>query len=306
MDAAIPYISNLQRFSLDDGPGIRTTVFFKGCNLRCAWCHNPECIVPGATLQFIAASCTACGKCVSVCPQNVHTITEDGRHLLDRTLCAACGKCAYHCPHTALNLIGTQYQPEELLRQILKDQKYYETSGGGVTFSGGEPMLHPAYLAQMLRMCREAGLHTAVDTAGCVPFSSFETVLPWTNLFLYDIKLWDEAGHRAATGVSNQRILENLDALTRAGADVYIRTPVIPTFNDDPETFRQIAAFLAGLPGREHVRLIQLLPYHSYGVGKYASLGQPSKTAALKPPEDALMRQALQFYLDLGLPAQIS
>ena len=304
--AALPFISTLQRFSLDDGPGIRTTVFFKGCNLRCAWCHNPECIIPGATLQFLEGSCTGCGKCAAVCPQGVHTITPEGRHLLDRSRCVACGKCAYGCPHTALNLIGRRYEPEELVKQLLKDRKFYETSGGGVTFSGGEPMLHPEYLAEVLRLCKEAGLHTAVDTAGCVPFESFETVLPWADLFLYDIKLWDEERHKAATGVSNRRILENLRRLTDAGASVFIRTPVIPTYSADLEELGHIAAFLAGLPHREGVRLIQLLPYHNYGVGKYRSLGSASQTEELRPPEDSFMQEALQRYLDLGLPAQIS
>lgn len=306
MEPQLPYISNLQRFSLDDGPGIRTTVFFKGCNLRCAWCHNPECIQDGTSLQLTENSCTGCGKCVEVCPQGVHRIDEEGHHLLDRSRCISCGECAYRCPHTALSLIGRQYEPQDLLREVLKDKKYYETSSGGVTFSGGEPMLHPEYLAEILRLCREAGLHTAVDTAGCVPFSNFEMVMPWANLFLYDIKLWDEERHRAATGVSNRRILENLEALTSAGADVFIRTPIIPTFNDDLSQLKEIAGFLAGLPGREHVRLIQLLPYHSYGVGKYATLGLGSKTAGIQPPSDAFMQQALVLYLDLGLPAQIS
>lgn len=306
MESKIPYVSNIQRFSLDDGPGIRTTVFFKGCNLHCAWCHNPECIVPGLTLQLIENSCTGCGKCAEVCAQGVHTIGEDGRHLVERSRCVGCGKCAYQCSHTALNLIGTRYEPEELLRQVLKDRKYYETSGGGVTFSGGEPMLYPEYLSEMLKLCREAGLHTAVDTAGCVPFSAFEQVLPWAELFLYDIKLWSSDRHRAATGVPNERILENLRRLTDAGGEVYIRTPVIPTFNDDLEELGQIASFLAGLPARERVRKIQLLPYHSYGVGKYATLGADSRTAGLQPPPEAFMQEALQLYLDLGLPAQIS
>ena len=306
METQIPYVSNIQRFSLDDGPGIRTTVFFKGCNLHCAWCHNPECIVSGLSLQLIENSCVGCGKCAAVCDRGVHTIDADGRHLVDRSRCAGCGKCAYQCPHTALNLIGTRYEPEELLRQILKDRKYYETSSGGVTFSGGEPLLHPEYLSGMLALCREAGLHTAVDTAGCVPFSSFEQVLPHAELFLYDIKLWSSDRHQAATGVPNERILENLRRLTDAGGEVWIRTPVIPTFNDDLEELGHIAAFLAGLPAREQVQKIQLLPYHSYGVGKYATLGVDSRTAGLQPPAEAFMEEALRLYLDLGLPAQIS
>ena len=303
---ADPYISNIQRFSLDDGPGIRTTVFFKGCNLRCAWCHNPECIVPGPTLQWMAASCTACGRCVGSCPNGVHALDASGRHTLDRSRCAACGACVNACPGNALKLLGTSYEPAALLRELLKDQKYYETSGGGATFSGGEPMLHPEYLAAILRLCREAGVSTAVDTAGYVPFSAFETVLPWTDLFLYDVKLRDSARHQAATGMPNGQILDNLGRLLSAGADVWIRTPVIPSYNDDLQELGGIAEFLAGLPGREHIRLIQLLPYHNYGVGKYAAIGRESRTMGIQPPAEAFLRQALQRYLELELPARIS
>lgn len=306
MQPEMPYVSNIQRFSLDDGPGIRTTVFFKGCNLRCAWCHNPECIEPGLSLQFAAVSCTACGKCVQVCAQGVHSIGADGIHRIDRARCVGCGACAYNCPNTALALIGKRYEPEALLTELLKDLKYYETSGGGVTFSGGEPMLNPDYLAAVLRLCKEAGLHTAVDTAGCVDFSNFEKVLPFADLFLYDVKLRDSDRHEGATAVPNGRILENLDRLTRAGADVFIRTPVIPTYNADLDELGHIAAFLAALPGLEHVRLIQLLPYHNYGVGKYAALGKDAGTTGLQPPSEDFMREALALYLELGLRAQIS
>ena len=302
----LPYISNLQRFSLDDGPGIRTTVFFKGCNLRCAWCHNPECISGGHTLQLLQDACTGCGGCVSACRQGVHRIDQNGRHHLDRSLCVGCGACAYQCTHGALTLIGTRYEPESLLRELLKDRRYYETSGGGVTFSGGEPLLHPDYLVRMLELCRGAGLHTAVDTAGCVPFPVLERVLPLADLFLYDIKLWTSERHQAATGVPNQLILENLRRLTDAGGAVYLRTPIIPGYNDDLEELGCIARFLADLPARGQVQKIQLLPYHNYGVGKYASIGLTSGTAQTRPPEDAFLHRALQLYLDLGLPAQIS
>ena len=302
----LPYISNLQRFSLDDGPGIRTTVFFKGCNLRCAWCHNPECISGGHTLQLLQDACTGCGGCVSACRQGVHHIDQNGRHHLDRSLCVGCGACAYQCTHGALTLIGTRYEPESLLRELLKDRRYYETSGGGVTFSGGEPLLHPDYLVRMLELCRGAGLHTAVDTAGCVPFPVLERVLPLADLFLYDIKLWTSERHQAATGVPNQLILENLRRLTDAGGAVYLRTPIIPGYNDDLEELGCIARFLADLPARGQVQKIQLLPYHNYGVGKYVSIGLTSGTAQTRPPEDAFLHRALQLYLDLGLPAQIS
>jgi len=299
-------VSNIQRFSVDDGPGIRTTVFFKGCNLRCAWCHNPECIASGYTLQFTERSCVKCGRCEAVCPNGVHRITADGAHLIDREKCAACGKCAYNCYQNALEIIGKAYTPEQLFAEIVKDRHYFESSGGGVTFSGGEPMLQGDYLKTMLKMCREAGYTTCVDTAGNVPFEWYRDVMSWTTLFLYDIKLFDSALHEKATGVPNERIKENLRLLTDAGADVFIRTPVIPGWNDYIGEYKNIAEFLAALPGREHVKLIQLLPYHAYGVGKYNAIGQKSKTEEVKPPSDEFMQQALSFYLELGLPAQIS
>ncbi len=298
-----PLVSNIQRFSVDDGPGIRTTVFFKGCNLRCAWCHNPECISSGLSIQLVKNSCTGCGKCASVCERQVH-VFEDMQHKLNRVNCIGCGKCAYYCPSSAITITGKEYTPEQLIKEVLKDRMYFETSGGGVTFSGGEPMLHPEYLKRVLRLAKEIGLHTAVDTAGNVPFSSFGMVMPYTDLFLYDIKLWDEKKHRQATGVSNQLILDNLKNLTEAGANVFIRTPVIMEWNGYLEEFDKISSFLADL--KKPVQLIQLLPYHSYGVGKYEMLGLVNSIKDHTPPTDEFMKEILQLYLDKGLPAQIS
>lgn len=298
-----PLVSNIQRFSVDDGPGIRTTVFFKGCNLRCRWCHNPECISGGYSMQFLANSCTNCGKCLTHCKRNGHEFVN-GIHTVNRENCIGCGECAYYCPATAISIIGTAYEPEELIKEVLKDRMYFETSGGGVTFSGGEPMLHADYLKQVLALAKEAGLHTAVDTAGNVPFSSFEEVLPYVDVFLYDIKMWDEERHREATGVSNKLILENLRRLADAGAHVFIRTPVIMEWNGNLEEFQAISSFLAGLA--KPVELIQLLPYHSYGVGKYGTLGLKNTIEDHTPPTRDFMEEALKCYLDKGLPARIS
>lgn len=315
-----PFVSNIQRFSVDDGPGIRSTVFFKGCNLRCAWCHNPECISSGYSIQLLSQSCKGCGRCTEVCDGGAHHIEPSGHlvtedlaadgihacgfiHTIERNKCIGCGKCAYYCPATAISIIGKSYEPEDLVKELLKDRMYFETSNGGVTFSGGEPMLHPEYLARVLALSKERGLHTAVDTAGNVPFSSFEKVLPYTDVFLYDIKLWDEEKHRQATGVSNQLILENLKRLLSTGANVIIRTPVIMEWNGNLREFDHISAYLASLPP---VQLIQLLPYHSYGVGKYETLGLMNTIRDHTPPTQEFLEQALQFYLDRGLPAQIS
>lgn len=301
----VPFVSNIQRFSVDDGPGIRTTVFFKGCNLRCFWCHNPECISEEFSIQLVANACVNCGTCFRKCPSGAHQFDlKTGEHSLNRSLCTGCGICEYYCPHGALKIIGKRYDPQDLLKEILKDKRYFDPSGGGVTFSGGEPMLHPDYLCEVLKLCKEAGLHTAVDTAGCVPFEYFEKIMPYTDLFLYDIKMWDTEKHMTATGVSNKLIIDNLIKLTSSGADVYIRTPVIMEWNGDLKEFDAISNFLAGL--ENGVKLIQLLPYHSYGVGKYNNLGLINHIRNHTPPSDEFMQQALQLYIKKGLPARIS
>jgi len=288
---------------VDDGPGIRTTVFFKGCNLRCLWCHNPECISSSFSVQLLKEACKLCGKCETVC-KNAGHIFKAGSHEINRRNCAGCGDCAYYCPASAVSVIGKAWSPEDLVKEVLKDRMYFETSGGGVTFSGGEPMLNPDYLKEVLKLAKEAGLNTAVDTAGNVPFESFEKILEYTDIFLYDIKIWDEEKHRQATGVSNRLILDNLRKLTDAGAQVFIRTPVIMEWNGRLEEFENISSYLAAL--KNPVKLIQLLPYHSYGAGKYETLGLENKIEDHTPPTQEFMEAALKPYLEKGLPAQIS
>ena len=299
-----PLVSNLQRFSVDDGPGIRTTVFFKGCNLRCLWCHNPECIPAAPVLQFLAASCTGCGRCGAACPNGVHTITPEGEHLICREKCTGCGKCAYGCLASALTVIGTAYAPEELTALVLRDRRYFETSGGGVTLSGGDPLLFPDYVVRVLKKLGEEGVHRAVDTAGCVPWANFEQVLPHADLFLYDVKAHDSALHKKLTGVDNAPILDNLRRLSAAGATIFVRVPVIPGCNDDLAELSAIADELASLPAPPE--LTQLLPYHSYGAGKYATLGQTDPLPPLQPPDQSFMERALTLFLNRGLNASIS
>lgn len=296
------YISNIQRFSVDDGPGIRTTVFFKGCNLKCRWCHNPECIPAHPSLQFVEKSCAGCGRCIEVCPREVHSIVGP-RHLVKYTSCVACGKCVDACLSDALSIVGKVYDPDALLDILKKDMPYYARSGGGVTFSGGEPMLQLDYLQTMLQKCKESGLHTAVDTAGNVPYENFQQVMPYTDIFLYDIKLFDSEKHRDATAVPNERILSNLKQLTADGARVIVRTPVIMEINGDFKELEDIAGFLGSLSG---IELVQLLPYHSYGVGKYETLGMTSKIKNHTPPAEAFLEEALALFLAKGLNATIS
>ena len=264
-------IFDIERSSYVDGPGIRTTVFFKGCNLRCAWCHNPESQSPCAQKMFYANKCTQCGKCLEVCPHG-------GKR------CDLCGKCALYCPNNAKEICGKEASVNEVLKEILKDQLFYEASGGGVTFSGGECMLQIDFLENILKACKENGIHTAVDTAGHVPFEYFERILPYTDLFLYDVKCIDSEKHKQYVGVENDRILDNLKRLLQSGASVWIRIPIIPTVNDTETELGQIKAFLDTYPTPQK---IELLPYHAMGEHKYNALGREA-TVFSTPDETSI------------------
>ena len=220
MNSKEPLIFDIQRGSTVDGPGVRTTVFFKGCNLRCRWCHNPESQSPYAQLAFFKHKCVGCGLCREVCSS---------------ISCVACGKCADYCLGEARKLYGKQYSAEELFEIIRQDEGYYRATGGGVTFSGGECMLYPDFVLELGRLCKSAGINVAVDTAGCVPFSSFEKVLPVVDLFLYDVKCLGADLHEQFTGKRNELILENLDKLIESGKKVRVRVPIVPYFNQGEE-----------------------------------------------------------------------
>ena len=249
-------IFDIIRNSYVDGPGIRTAVFFKGCNLKCAWCHNPESQSPQPQMMFYRNLCTGCGKCKAVCKNEICTLS---------------GRCTFFCPSDARKVCGKTYTPEEVLEEVSKDILHYVNSNGGVTFSGGECMLQIDFLAEILKKCKDAGIHTAVDTAGHVPYEHFERILEDTDLFLYDIKCFDREKHRQYTGATNDRILENLKRLLAAGAKVWIRIPVIPGFNDTLEEMHAIRAFLNGCGKPEKV---ELLPYHAMGENKYQAIGR--------------------------------
>ena len=249
---------DIQRKSFVDGPGIRTTVFFKGCNLKCAWCHNPESQSAKPQMMFYKDKCTGCGKCKSVCPYHLEQ-------------CELCGKCTLYCPVDARMVCGKEHTVDEVLKEVLKDKAFYETSGGGVTFSGGECMLQIGFLAEILKKCKENGIHTAVDTAGHIPFESFEKILPYTDLFLYDIKIFDRQKHKQYVGVSNELILENLKKLFERKAKLWIRIPIIPDVNDSIEEIQKIKDFLKTIGTAEK---IELLPYHVMGENKYRAIGK--------------------------------
>ena len=265
-------IFDIERNSFVDGPGIRTTVFFKGCNLKCAWCHNPESQDFKPQMMFYKDKCKGCGKCKKICP------TPDK--------CTLCGKCTFYCPVDARKVCGREYTVDEVFAEVIKDKAYYDNSGGGVTFSGGECMLQIDFLVEILKKCKENGIHTAVDTAGYIPFESFEKILPYTDLFLYDIKCFESAKHKRFVGVGNEMILENLKKLFKTGAKIWIRIPVIAAVNDSIEEMLQIKAFLGqcGNPGK-----VELLPYHAMGENKYAAIGRDVQRFA--SPDDNKLKE---------------
>lgn len=265
-------IADIIRFATHDGPGIRTTVFLKGCPLSCAWCHNPETISPTPEIGYIAKKCIGCGECVRVCPEGAHRI-EAGAHLFDRSRCVACGACAEVCPGEALTLYGREMTAEEILTTVLKDRTFYEQTGGGLTLSGGEPLLQADFCAELLAMAKREGLHTAVDTCGAVTWQAFEQVLPVTDIFLYDLKHTDPAQHKHYTGADNALILENLRRLSEAGAAIEIRIPLIPGINDD-DAFRDAAEEL--LSSLQGIRDVKRLPCNPYARSKYEAMGRPA------------------------------
>ena len=259
-------ITDIQRFCMRDGPGIRTTVFFKGCPLKCIWCHNPETQSPQKELFFYPNRCIGCGACAAVCPQGAHRMLPS--HTVDRTLCIGCGACAACCPTNALQLTGRDCDAEELLPLLLRDRAFYGEKGG-VTLSGGECLYQASACAELLKLLKKEGVHTAVDTCGAVPREVFEKVLPYTDLFLYDLKAMDEETHLRYTGKSNRLILENLRFLDSVNANVEIRIPHIPTCNDDQ--IDKIRGFLGTL---RNPYPVTVLPYNRYAASKYAALGR--------------------------------
>lgn len=263
---------NVQQFSTEDGPGIRTTVFMKGCPLRCVWCHNPEGLRPKPDLLWYDVRCIGARDCLRACPENALNLTADGMRI-DRERCTVCGACAQACPAAALEIIGRGWTPDELMAELLKDKVFYETSGGGVTFSGGEPMMQADFLGEVLPRCHEAGLHVALDTCGLAPWERYERIMPFVNLALLDIKILDAERHTRATGVDNIGILENARRMSEAGKPMWIRTPVIPGHTGDLENVRAIGRFI-----RDSLRTVErwdLLAYTNLGRPKYHRLDLP-------------------------------
>ena len=271
-------VFNVMRFSLHDGPGIRTTVFLKGCPLRCWWCHNPEGQRLEPEVVCFPERCIRCGDCVRACPHGALRLNDHVVH--DSDLCRHCGACADACPAAARQLAGRWMTVPEVVAEVLKDQVFFEESGGGVTLSGGEPLMQAPFMEALLAACRARGIHTAVETCGFASSTALRRVSGNVDLFLYDMKLMDSEKHKRCTGADNDRILKNLQMLARGGRAVIVRVPVIPGVNDDWGNLDAMCAFLSPLG----LRRIDLLPYHRIGSGKYERLGVPSRMEAVEPP----------------------
>ena len=282
-------IMDVKRFAVHDGPGIRTTLFLKGCPLKCRWCHNPEGISPWPQMAYYAHKCIGCGECVSVCAYGAQRMGEEG-HVYDRARCVACGKCEEACLGEAMKRFGREITVEEAAQLLSEDRAFYGDQGGA-TLSGGEPLLQKDFAVAVLKRMREMGISTAVDTCGCVPRAAFEAALPYTDIFLYDVKHIDPEQHRRLTGQSNERILENIRFLSDAGARIEVRMPLVPGCNDDEETLRGIGAFL----GKLRIERMKVLPYHAMARSKYQALGMEDTMPRVDSPSNETLNRAVSI-----------
>lgn len=273
-------VFDIKRFALHDGPGIRTTAFLKGCPLACSWCHNPESQSPKPELLVYRSRCSGCGACVHTCPEGAVRIVG-GRAVTDRARCTACGSCVAGCPAEARSITGRTWTAGALAEQLARDRLFFEQSGGGITVSGGEPLLQARFCASVLELCHRLGLHTTVDTCGHADEADLRRVAEHTDLFLYDIKLMDDVRHRLETGVSNATALANLERLSGWRSRTWVRVPLIPGVNDDEHNLVELARFVRGL---RTIEALQLLPYHRGGVEKTRGL---ERTDAQSPAVDA-------------------
>lgn len=264
-------IFNVQKCSIHDGRGMRTTVFFKGCGFRCLWCANPESIRFQPEVALNPALCMGCGFCVRVCKTGAAQKQEDGSLSYDRSKCTGCGACTVMCPTDARKLFGKDYTVDELFKVILQDRHYFRHSGGGVTFSGGEALMQPDFLLALCQKCREYRINVTVESCGCGDYERFKPCLDYIDFFYYDLKHMDPDRHKAITGQTNERVLENLKRISNHGIEICIRTPVVPGWNDSTENIRATAAFIRDLP---NVQRYELLAYHKLGINKYQILGR--------------------------------
>jgi pyruvate formate lyase activating enzyme len=294
-------ITDIQHFSIHDGPGIRTTVFMKGCPLNCLWCHNPESISFKPEINYHPEFCIGCGACVSACPTQSHQI-EDGQKVFERETCRLVGLCLDRCWAEALELKGREREVAQVLEEVLEDRSFYQNTGGGVTLSGGEPLAQPDFSLNFLKAAKESCLHTVVDTSGQVKWEVLKSALPYTDLFLIDLKCFTAQRHKSLTGLSNEQIKTNLRHLLEAKAAVWVRIPLIAGCNDQPEEWEPAAEMIAGL---NKDIIVHLLPYHKFGEDKYSRLGKVYQLPGAQPPSSAHLDSLRRIFHDKGLRVSV-
>ena len=290
-------IFDVQRFCIHDGPGIRTVIFFKGCPLRCKWCQNPEGIDPSPEISFSLDRCIGCGECQKVCP--IGAIIPEGTERIDRNLCDRCGKCVEVCYAQALQLVGKLFTPEALLGEVIKDTAFFNTSGGGITLSGGEPANQHEFLAAFVPLAKEKGLHIAMETCGYAPYENLKAIIPFLDLILYDIKAVDRVLHKQLTGQDNEIILGNFDRLLGAKAEIIVRVPLIPKLTATKKNLEDICLFL-----KEHgIMKVNLLPYHKMGEAKLGKIDSPLKPLNLTKLNDGELANVSTLFQNAGIEA---
>lgn len=295
-------IFDIKRYAINDGPGIRIVIFFKGCNLNCAWCHNPESISKEVERMYTLSKCILCGTCVAACPESALALTTEGI-VNDNDCCILYGRCAEVCPTKAMELSGRSYTETEIMAEIEKERIFFDQSGGGVTFSGGEPLLQHEFLIKLLDECGRRGIHRAIDTAGFINTTILLKVAKRTDLFLYDVKMMDSEKHQQWMGVPNEKILENLNVLADTGAKIIIRIPLVGGVNDDIENITATARFVSELSGEK--KQVNLLPYHKIAQTKYGKLGRPDDFRLLEEPTDEAKVRAVEIFSEFGITASI-
>ena len=298
----VPLIFDIKRYAINDGPGIRITVFFKGCSLHCEWCHNPESISPKPQKMYSADKCIGSSECIKHCPNDALTLTPNGI-VTDPNACALCGKCAEVCPTKAMEMSGQTRSVDQLMTEIKKETLLMDTSMGGVTFSGGEPLLHHEFLLELLDECGQEGIHRCIDTTGFTKKEILLKVAEKTDHFLYDLKMMDSEKHKKWTGSPNELILTNLQLLARLGKKINIRIPLIKGVNDDEENIHQSAKFIAALEGEKP--LVNILPYHNIAAKKYEKLGKTYHQGIMDEPEINRQNEILETFKSYGLNAII-
>jgi pyruvate formate lyase activating enzyme len=297
-------VTNIQGFSIHDGPGIRTVVFFKGCGLECRWCSNPECISNLPEVGLVKRLCAQCGKCAEICPTGALVTDEDGFPSINRKLCTGCGECSEVCIYDAIIHYGKPMSVEEIYDIVYRDKMFYDSSGGGVTVSGGEALLHPELVRDLFRKCRDNDVHTCIETSGYIPTSSIQQVLPYTDYFLFDLKHLDSEKHLHYTGKPNELILTNAEMVNESRAEVLFRMPLIPGINDDVQNIQDTASFLHSL-GNNACR-IELMPYHRLGKGKYESLDKEYILGDISVHEPKQIKEVKTAFENFGITCLIS